>query len=142
MKKLLFLDYRELEYVEGFARAVESPVKDAGAPLLRPELPWEHGNMQLFGSVLQGADGRFRAWYEVVEAPWRVRLAYAESDDGLDWRKPELDVFRDGGQPTNIVFDRQPLGSAVIEDREDPREAYRFKLLTGAAAVGVRVGVS
>ena len=84
MKKLLFLDYRELEYVEGFARAVESAVKDAGAPLLRPELPWEHGNMQMFGSVLQGADGRFRAWYEVVEAPWRVRLAYAESDDGLE----------------------------------------------------------
>ena len=48
MKKLLFLDYRELEYVEGFGRAVESPVKDAGAPLLRPDLPWEHGNMQMF----------------------------------------------------------------------------------------------
>ena len=136
MKKLLFLDYRELEYVEGFARAVESPVKDAGAPLLRPELPWEHGNMQMFGSVLQGADGRFRAWYEVVEAPWRVRLAYAESDDGLDWRKPELDVFRDGGQPTNIVFDGEPLGSAVVEDREDPRPEYRFKLLTGAEPSG------
>ena len=136
MKKLLFFDYRELEYVQGFARAVESPVKDAGAPLLRPELPWEHGNMQMFGSVLRGADGRFRAWYEVVEAPWRVRLAYAESDDGLEWQKPELDVFRDGGQRTNIVFDGEPLGSAVIEDREDPRPEYRFKLLTGAAPSG------
>ena len=136
MKKLLFLDYRELEYVDGFARAVESPVKDAGAPLLRPELPWERGNMQMFGSVLRGADGRFRAWYEVVEAPWRVRLAHAESDDGLDWQKPELDVFRDGGRATNIVFDGEPLGSAVIEDREDPRPEYRFKMLTGAAPSG------
>ena len=136
MKKLLFFDYRELEYVEGFARAVESPVKDAGTPLLRPELPWEQGNMQMFGSVLRAADGRFRAWYEVVEAPWRVRLAYAESDDGLRWRKPELDVFRDGGRATNIVFDGQPLGSAVIEDRQDPRPAYRFKLLTGAEPSG------
>ncbi|MCY3959650.1 MAG: hypothetical protein OXG65_15375 [Chloroflexi bacterium] len=136
MKKLLFLDYRELEYADGFARAVESPVKDAGAPLLRPELPWEHGNMQMFGSVLQGADGRFRAWYEVVEAPWRVRLAYAESEDGLRWQKPDLDVFRDGGRATNIVFDGEPLGSAVIEDRQDPRPEYRFKLLTGAAPSG------
>ena len=136
MKKLLFLDYRELEYVERFARAVESPVKVSDAPLLRPDLPWEHGNMQMFGSVLQGADGRFRAWYEVVEAPWRVRLAYAESDDGLRWRKPELDVFRDDGRPTNIVLDRQPLGSAVIEDRQDSRPAYRFKLLTGAEPSG------
>ena len=55
MKKLLFLDYRELEYVEGFARAVEQPVKDAGAPLLRPELPWEQGNNRLLGSVVLAA---------------------------------------------------------------------------------------
>ena len=136
MKKLLFFDYRELEHVDGFARAVESPVKHPGAPLLRPDLPWEHGNMQMFGSVLQGADGRFRAWYEVVEAPWRVRLAYAESDDGLRWHKPELDVFRHGGRATNIVFDAQPLGSAVIEDRQEPRPAYRYKLLTGAEPSG------
>lgn len=55
MKKLLFFDYRELEYVDGFARAVESPVKDAGAPLLRPELPWEQGNNRLMGSVVLAA---------------------------------------------------------------------------------------
>ena len=136
MKKLLFFDYRELEHLDGFTRAVESPVKHPDAPLLRPDLPWEHGNMQMFGSVLQAADGRFRAWYEVVEAPWTVRLAYAESDDGLRWHKPELDVFRDGGRPTNIVFDAQPLGSAVVEDRQDPRAAYRYKLLTGAEPSG------
>ena len=55
MKKLLFFDYRELEYVEGFVRAVESPVKDAGAPLLRPEAPWEQGNNRLSGSVVLAA---------------------------------------------------------------------------------------
>ena len=136
MKKLLFFDYRELEHLEGFTRAVESPVKHPGSPLLTPDLPWEHGNMQMFGSVLQAADGRFRAWYEVVEAPWTVRLAYAESDDGLRWHKPELDVFRHGGRPTNIVFDAQPLGSAVIEVRQEPRPAYRYKLLTGAEPSG------
>ena len=55
MKKLLFFDYRELEHLKGFARAVESPVKDAGAPLLRPELPWEQGNNRLLGSVVLAA---------------------------------------------------------------------------------------
>ncbi len=45
MKKLLFFDYLELEYVEGFA----------GAPLLRPELPWEQGNNRLLGSVVLAA---------------------------------------------------------------------------------------
>ena len=70
MKKLLFFDYRELEYVEGFARAVEPPVKHPGAPLMTPDLPWEHGNMQLYGSVIQAADGQFRAWYEVCVPPF------------------------------------------------------------------------
>ena len=136
MKKLLFFDYRELEHLEGFSRAVESPIKHPDAPLLRPDEPWEHGNMQLFGSVLQAADGRFRAWYEVVEAPWTVRLAYAESDDGLRWHKPQLDVFRDGERLTNVVFNAQPLGTAVIEDRQDPRPTHRYKLLTGAEPSG------
>ena len=136
MKKLLFFDYRELEHLKGFTRAVESPVKHPDAPLMTPDLPWEHGNMQMFGSVLRAADGRFRAWYEVVEAPWTVRLAYAESDDGLRWHKPQLNVFKDGRRPTNIVFDAQPLGSAVIEDRQDPRPAHRYKLLTAAEPSG------
>ena len=136
MKKLLFFDYRELEHLEGFTRAVESPVKHPDAPLLTPDLPWEHGNMQMFGSVLRAADGRFRAWYEVVEAPWTVRLAYAESDDGLRWHKPQLDVFRHGERLTNVVFNAQPLGTAVIEDRQDPRPAYRYKLLTAAEPSG------
>ena len=133
MKKLLFFDYRELERLEGFTRAVESPVKHPGAPLLTPDLPWEHGNMQLFGSVLQAADGRFRAWYEVVKAPWTPRLAYAESDDGLMWRKPDLDAYRHDGRLTNIVFDAGQTSPALIEDREDHRSDWRYKMLAGAA---------
>ena len=136
MKKLLFFDYWDLEYVEGFARAVEQPVKHPDAPLMRPDLPWEHGNMQLFGSVIRAADGRFRAWYEVIEAPWTEQLAYAESDDGLVWRKPDLDVFTDGGRPTNIVFAAGQTGPAIIEDLQDPRPAWRYKLLTGAEPSG------
>ena len=52
MRRLHFFGYCELKYLDGFVRAVESAVKDAGAPLLRPELPWEHGNNRLLGSVV------------------------------------------------------------------------------------------
>ena len=55
MKMLLFFDYRELEHLKGFARAVGSPMKHADAPLLRPELPWEQGNNRLLGSVVLAA---------------------------------------------------------------------------------------
>ena len=132
MKKLLFFDYRELEYLDGFARAVEPPVKHPGAPLMTPDLPWEHGNMQLYGSVIQAADGQFRAWYEVCVPPFTTRLAYAESDDGLTWRKPELDTFSQDGRRTNIVFDAEQTSPALLEDREDPRPDWRYKMLMGA----------
>jgi len=52
MKRLHFFDYRELKYLDGFGRAVESPVKHSDAPLLTPDLPWEHGNNRLLGSVV------------------------------------------------------------------------------------------
>lgn len=55
MKKLHFFDYRELEHLEGFARAVESAVKVSDAPLLRPKLPWGQGNNRLLGSVVLAA---------------------------------------------------------------------------------------
>ena len=136
MKKLLFFDFRELERVEGFTREIEPLTKRGDGPLLQPNEPWEHANLQLFGSVLRDANGLFRAWYSVIEPPWKIRIAYAESDDGVEWHKPALDVFKHGEQWTNIVFTAQPLGPAVIEDENDPRREWRFKLLTGAEPSG------
>ncbi|MCY3959655.1 MAG: hypothetical protein OXG65_15400 [Chloroflexi bacterium] len=52
MKWLHFFDYRELKHLDGFVRAVESPVKHSDAPLLTPDLPREHGNNRLSGSVV------------------------------------------------------------------------------------------
>ena len=85
MKKLLFFDYRELEHLDGFTRAVEPPAKHPDAPLMRPDLPWEHGTMQLYGSVIQAADGRFRAWYELWAPPldYSARLRRERRRAGL-----------------------------------------------------------
>ncbi len=55
MKGLHFLDYRQLKHLDGFGRAVESPVKHPDVPLLKPDLPWEHGNNRLSGSVVPAA---------------------------------------------------------------------------------------
>ena len=66
MKGLHFFDYRELKHLDGFGRVVESPVKDAGAPLMTPDMPSEHGNNRLLGSVVLAAK-----WghYHGLEAP-------------------------------------------------------------------------
>jgi hypothetical protein len=58
-------------------------------------------------------------------------LGYAESEDGLSWRRPPQDVIALDGQQTSFVFDH-PHGAAVLYDAEDPREHWRYKLLIRA----------
>jgi hypothetical protein len=131
--KFLFLDNRGYEFVEGCRRELQQPRKCGANPLLKPDRPWEHGNITLYGSVVQRPGGPFQLWYSVVEPPWHMMLAYAESDDGLEWRKPELDVYRHEGRKTNIVFTDHPHGPAVIYDDRDPREGWKYKMLCGAS---------
>ncbi|MEA3402937.1 MAG: hypothetical protein U9R79_16980 [Armatimonadota bacterium] len=133
MVKFLFLDNWELEVVEGFARRLQRPEKHPDNPLMIADQPWENGNMQLYGSVVRRPDGLFQLWYSVIHEPWTMRLAYAESDDGIEWHRPRLELFEWQGQQTNIVFTDNPHGPAVIYDAEDPREHWRYKMVAGAS---------
>jgi len=136
MKKFLFFDYREIETVQGFTRVLERPVKHPDNPLFVAEKPWENGNMQLYGSVMKVEGRPFQMWYSVIHRPWRMVLAYAESEDGIVWKKPALDSFTHEGRNTNIVFTNDPHGPAVIYDADDPREDWRYKMVAGAAPSG------
>lgn len=52
---------------------------------------WEEGMAITYGSVWPDEEeGRFRAWH----MSGRKRVCYAESGDGLEWRKPALGVVR------------------------------------------------
>jgi len=58
---------------------------------------------------------KIRMWYE---AGWLSNIAYAQSDDGLKWQRPELDVM----PGTNIVLDPNiiPDSWSVVPDYENP----------------------
>ncbi|MFA6108861.1 MAG: hypothetical protein WDA75_08830 [Candidatus Latescibacterota bacterium] len=136
MQKVLFFDYRELEVVRGFTRRLQHPAKCRANPLLVADRPWEHGNLQLYGSVVKVPHGPFQLWYSTVQAPWCIRLGYAESEDGLTWERPRLDLYREGGRRTNLVLTQDVHGAAVILDQADPDPAGRYKLVAGAAPSG------
>ncbi|MEJ5296678.1 MAG: hypothetical protein WHZ52_01430 [Armatimonadota bacterium] len=132
MVKFLFFDLREVETLQGFQRKPQQPVKHPG-PLMLADRPWENGNMQLYGSVVKPPAGPFQLWYSVIHPPWKMLLAYAESDDGIHWRRPELDIFEHEGHHTNIIFTRDPHGPAVIYDERETRDGWRYKMLCGAS---------
>lgn len=133
MIKLLFFDYSEIETIKGFKRLLQQPKKSPQNPLFMADQPWENGNMQFYGSVVKRPDKPFQCWYSFVHPPFTIYLAYAESDDGLEWRKPLFDIWEYEGQQTNVVFAQDPHGAAVIYDDADPREDWKYKMMCGAA---------
>lgn len=133
MIKFLFFDWRETETVKGFTRQIEQPVKHPANPFFIADQPWENGNMQLYGSVIKAPGRPFQAWYSTIKKPWWIYLAYAESDDGIEWRKPLFDIFKHRGRKTNIVLTPDIHGPAVIYDAADEREDWRYKMIAGAA---------
>lgn len=141
MIKFLFFDYQEIEHARGFTRQLEQPARHPGNPLLvsdpagEGDAPWEHGNFQLYGSVARRPDGLFQLWYQTQRRDSGVMMGYAESDDGLTWRRPSLDVVTLDGQPSNVVFEHVH-GAAVLLDTAEPREDWRYKLLTGTRPSG------
>ncbi|NLG49178.1 MAG: hypothetical protein GX552_03580 [Chloroflexi bacterium] len=136
MLKFLFLDYRNVETLSGFTRRLEQPTKHPDNPLFVADAPWEYGNMQLYGSVLKAPGRPFQMWYSCIHPPFDLRLAYAESKDGLHWRRPLFDFFRHQGERTNILLANNPHGPAVIYDAADPREDWRYKLVAGTDPSG------
>ncbi|MBM3466158.1 MAG: hypothetical protein FJX76_29065, partial [Armatimonadetes bacterium] len=96
---------------------------ERSAPILTCTEPWEHANG---GPTIIRDGGLYRMWYHAIPPDfWDPArggtltwgpdyggvLCYAESDDGLAWRKPKLGLYRwQGRDDTNIVFGRELAG--------------------------------
>ena len=137
MIKFLFLDYWPLEYVRGFERRMEQPVKHAGNPVLRPERTYEYQRVHLYGTAMRDPEsGLFKMWYSTHALQQTdAYFCYLTSDDGYHWTRPELDVV----PGTNIVLDKEEKthGPSVLFDPDDPDPARRFKLLMRPGGIPV-----
>ena len=100
-------------------------------PILEADRPWEANNVS-WVQVMQDND-LYRMWYGVSarHEGKSEYLCYAESDDGLDWRKPELGIVEvDGSAANNIVWEaRGASHCCVFRDPSAPEDA-RYRCLT------------
>lgn len=137
MIKFLFFDYRDYEIVDGFCRRLYPPTKHPANPILPADHPAENGYITMYGSVVRRPDdGLWQMWYTVLSTDPKNHsryIAYVESDNGIAWRRPTLDVIQFEGQGSHLVFDQSPHGVAVLYDQADPNPARRYKLITGAS---------
>jgi hypothetical protein len=117
---------------------IELAEDDPAHPILEPEFPWESAGVFSYGTVLQDpTDGLWKAWY--ISAPEHKfspsaerRLTYAESEDGIHWVRPKLNICRyPGYSRTNILLDLKSGGPAqhasVIIHPEAPPD-YRYEM--------------
>lgn len=140
----------------GFVLTLNPMTRDPAGPVIAPDRPWERrgivGDSNV--SVIEES-GLIRLWYVIADprphaAPrpavgdvtdldaktradaasdTRYVLCYAESDDGLRWRKPELDILPFEGRPTNMLLAGR-MGATVFLDPAAP-PAQRYKLIHG-----------
>lgn len=104
-------------------------------PLIAADSAWDNMGISPYATFLHDG-GRYRCWYECY---WgkdgKVAgggLAYAESDDGVTWRKPALGLVEFGGSKANSLVliqpDGCPHGHGIFVDPTAPA-AERYKLI-------------
>ena len=116
----LFLDAMVVEQREGLARQFHTVQKYEGNPVIRGDKPWEISGPRYKGPYIHGTvlwdEGKLRMWYR--GDPGGPYNCYAESEDGIHWRKPNLGIVEYKGSKDSNIFLSVTL---------DPKERPRYK---------------
>lgn len=135
----LFLDDQHIGAMHNLIRQFHPATKHPTNPLIVPDQPWERSMGHNSGTVLY-ADGKFKYWYQAFTLPGTcadtagtTHAAYAESSDGVQWSKPELNVVRlQSGHPNNLVATDAGWVN-IVHDVHETEPARRYKLFTYSA---------
>jgi hypothetical protein len=132
--KQLFLDDFLVEEIEGARVRFHAFEKHSNNPLIVPDTPGELTTINLYGTILRDEEtGRFRMWYcgqAFHESGHRYTVCYAESDDGLNWVKPNLGQVEFAGSMENNIVDlgvesHTPHPHVIYRpDHPDPSRRY------------------
>ena len=135
-EKQLFIDNKFIAESSGVTFTMNPP-QQMSEPMLVVDRPWE-GFIGAYNTVLK-EDGRFRLWYDVIlpEGSSEIfrGIAYAESDDGIHWRKPNQNLIEfQGSKENNLVAPRLPdaprgeMEGATVFQRYEPHLSTRRTL--------------
>jgi hypothetical protein len=110
-RRHLFIDDYIFDKHDNICFAVNQPIKTC-EKLVAAEQSWEEVMIGPYCTVMDD-DGRYRMWYESYAKKDSGEplgfLCYAESEDGIHWRKPDIGKIPHAGSlKNNIVF--PPVG--------------------------------
>lgn len=117
-RRQLFVGQDLIERMDDVRQVLHHPERRQIA--IKPEHPWEQFGVSYM--VVISDNGLFRAWYRVDASAFRggqrrAMTAYAESEDGIHWRKPNLGIIEfQGSKKNNLVWDGRPGNLAPFRD--------------------------
>ena len=100
----LLLDDLLIAEQKGLTRRIGKVEKYPHNPVIVPTEPHEGTGPMFFGTLVHD-EGRYRCWYQTQYLETHQEyFCYAESDDGLEWRKPALGVVEFNGSRNNNIL--------------------------------------
>lgn len=132
-RRQLFVDGHLIKRMDAVRQVLHHPVRREVA--IKIDHPWEQGGIW---SMVTFKDGdKFRAWYRVDTKQYvagndkgrKMMTAYAESDDGIHWRKPMLGIINfNGSKENNLVWAGRTHSLSPFRDGNPnckPEEKYK-----------------
>ena len=137
LRKQLLVDSFAIEQLENLTFELGEVTKaNDGRPLFVADKPWEKKSFGGYATVIH-EDGRYRMWYNILSQ------AYAESEDGLQWNKPNLGLVEyEGSVENNIVSLEMGHGLSVFKDPHETDPEHRYKMAYTGKRVRAALGYS
>lgn len=136
----LFVDHHLIDRLEGATLRLHEP-QPAGTAIAY-DRPWE-GRYCAYITVLKDGE-TYRMYYRGYPVDGPQVTCYAESDDGIEWRKPDLGLFEVAGtRDNNIVLTPDVAGDAthnfspMLDRRPGIPESEQYKALGGSGKNGL-----
>ena len=102
-------------------------------PVFRQEKPWEKQSLSYV--QLKKDSGRYRMWYGAVPGlKARAFMCYAESDDGFNWKRPDLGLIEfEGSNKNNICHTGRSASapSVFVDPSAKLEERYKNIAMAG-----------
>ena len=135
-RRELFVDREVVDYMDGAQLVLHRPQPQEVAIVCDDS--WE-GHAPGYPTVFQDGD-RYRMYYRAMpeggteDANERQVTCYAESDDGIHWRKPTVGLIeQDGSTENNILFKGVISHNLTpfLDEHPDCIEDQRYKAVGG-----------
>ena len=137
-QRVLFLDMEEVARSNNLRLKVETAVKHEANPLmdLGPAGSFDEDRVFNAGCVLR-EDGKYRMWYGALreprtgepQLPWYdwMRCGYAESENGIDWRRVLINQVEWKGSTENNILPYFAHAPLLFRDDAEPDVSRRYK---------------